>query len=140
MQINKSTLITLTVTAISIAILFIGIVDNPQNPAVRNNFEKLPYTIVPVNASELVPMTNVQLQSPQQLLDKATQLNITIIYEGGTPPTTVYSYGIIDPTTNTVYYYNSLSWFGRNINPIYALTVALIVIVVTAALCIKYSQ
>jgi len=134
--------ITLAVTAIALAILFIGIVDNPENSTVRNYFESASYTLIPSNNTNITqtPMTRIQLNTPQELMSQAQKLNNTTIYTEGNAPTTVYSYGVFDSETNTLYYYSTTSWFGMNINPLYAVATALLVIILTAIFCVKYGE
>ena len=141
MKIKKPALTTLIVTAISSATLFTGIIDNPENVGVKTYFENSNYTLVPVNVTSLPSsLKEVQLKTPQELISKAQALNVSTIYTEGTAPTTVYSYGVLDNNTNIVYCYNTVSWFGRDITPMAALTVALLSIIVTAFLCIRYSE
>jgi hypothetical protein len=97
MKTKRPATITLAVTAIALAILFIGIVDNPENSTVKNYFESANFTLIPSNATNTpqTPMTRIQLNTMQELVSQAQKLNKTTIYTEISSPTTVYSYGAL---------------------------------------------
>ena len=140
MKIRKPTIAVLAVTAISLAILFFDIIDNPANSNVKVYFESSSLMLQPINATNLPALEEVQLQTPQDLIAKAQTLNTSNIYTDGTAPTTVYTYGIIDINSEIAYYYSSVSWFGQAINPMIVLAAALLIIIFTAALCARYGE
>ena len=144
MKIKKSTITLLIITIIAIATLLIGILDNSESSTAKNYFESTSLTIVPANSTNLLltktSPTLIQLQNPEELTSKAQNLNVTTIYKEGTAPTTIYSYGIIDQNNNIIYYYNNMSWFGMDTDPLYALAVAMATIILAGFLCLKYGE
>jgi|WetSurMetagenome_2_1015567.scaffolds.fasta_scaffold23139_2 hypothetical protein len=140
MRIKKPTAVTITITAVLLAVFFAGVFLNQDN-STRIYFESKQFILVPINDTTInKTMTQVNLKTEQELANKAQSLNLTTIYTDASNITTAYSYGILENESNTVYNYVSLRWFAIDINPMLPFSLALIAMMITAFLCIRYSD
>lgn len=125
-----------------LAIFFIGIIHNGDN-STRSYFESNHFTLTPINQdllNQTIPLTLVQVKSPQALVAEAQILNATTIYIGTTDPTSVYAYGIIDNNSRILYHYESMKWLGLSADPLLIFLLAMFAIIITSLVCIILSD
>jgi hypothetical protein len=140
MRIKRPTTLTVIITSIVLVLFFAGGIIN-QDDSTRIYFENKNFTLIPINDTTIKnAMTQTHLKTAEELANKGQSLNNYTIYTKASNQTMVYSYGILDLNSNTVYSYASMRWFGITIDPLIPFALALIAIIITALLCLKYGN